>query len=132
MEERERSALHAACAQGHVGLVRRLLACGSARVDFAIASSGETALHVAAEAGVPEVVHLLLQARASLHVRNRADDAPLHCAAWSGEEDILQLLLDARAAVGMAGHRGQSALHVAATRGHEAAVRLLVDEGDAS
>ena len=145
MEERERSALHAACAQGHIALVRRLLACGSA-VGFAIVSSGETALHVACEAGVPEVVRLLLDASASTHVRNHAGDAPLHCAAWSGEEEILSLLIDTRAAVemaghrgngggaggvSMAGHRGETPLHVAATRGHEAAVRLLIDEGDA-
>ena len=129
--ERERSPLIAAAAQGHVSSLRRLLACGHTDVHSATASGGETALHVAAEAGVAPSVQLLLEARARADAANVRGDTPLHCAAWAGDTECMRLLLDSRARVDARGHEGESALRVAATRGHEAAVRCLLDEYDA-
>eukprot|EP00966_Prymnesium_polylepis_P290052 6700331-Prymnesium_polylepis.1 len=128
MAEREGLPLHAAAGMGHIALLRRLLACGAA-VGLATVVGRETALHVAAEAGVPQSVALLLEAAAPVDVQNVDGDRPLHAAAWSGDAEVVKLLLDAGVAVDAPGHRGQSALAVGAARGHESVVRCLLDEG---
>jgi len=111
--------LVAAAQTGHIGQVRNLLESRDARgVDASTANSeGFTALVVAAEAGLVDVVALLIDAGAD--VGCSANNAcPLVRAAGIGHVEIVAVLLRAGASVEDR-EDGCPAIVVAARRGHE-------------
>lgn len=62
--------------------------------------TGDSALHIAAQAGHAQVVLRLLEAGARLEQRGSADYTPLMSAAFAGQLEVVQILLDRGALVG--------------------------------
>lgn len=90
---------------------------------------GETALYGAAEQGHMDIVRLLLDNGADIHVQDKFDETPLHSAAEQGHTDIVRLLLDNGADIHAQTESGQTPLHGAAKEGHIDTVQLLLDNG---
>lgn len=88
---RQVSALHNAAAQGHLALMKQLLAQG-ARVD-ATDWNGVTPLIGAAYYGQVEAARLLLQRGAAVNQVSRQGVTPLVAAVYSGKDAMLELLL---------------------------------------
>jgi len=85
------SALHNAAAQGHLALMKQLLAQG-AQVDAAD-WNGVTPLIGAAYYGQVEAARLLLQRGAAINQVSRQGVTPLVAAVYSGKDAMLELLL---------------------------------------
>ena len=83
----EKAPLHLAAEAGHAAIVA--LQAG--------AYDDDTPLHLAAGGGHTAVVSLLIQATASLNVKNDDEKAPLHLAAEAGHAAIVALLVEAGA-----------------------------------
>ncbi|CAJ1447161.1 unnamed protein product, partial [Effrenium voratum] len=91
---------------GHIEVLRILLAmrCSCAAVEGKPQRPelkkwhGDTPLHVAAEAGRPDICSLLVRAGgASLQARNHAGRSPLHSSAAAGQLKTLKMLLALKA-----------------------------------
>lgn len=101
--------------------------------------AGDTALHIAAASHVPELVAMLLDHGADVHVRNRRGAAPLHYAAdgnpastrWNPSAQVatMTLLIQAGADPDATDKSGVSALHRAVRNRCAAAVAALLDGG---
>ncbi len=110
-------------------VVESLLASGAdvnAKSRFA-----ETPLHVAAEAGRPEIARLLLRHGAQPNARERYGFTPLYFAADHGRGEMVRVLLEHGAEVNVAGRHGWTPLHTAADKGHGRGemVRVLLEHG---
>jgi ankyrin repeat protein len=88
-----------------------------------------TALHLAADAGHPEVVEVLLRAGANIEACSNSEQTPLYYAAIAGHASIVQQLIEAGANLKARDKYGASILFAAATSGEEAeeAVELLLE-----
>lgn len=86
-------AVHLASFYGHTEVLATLIDFG---VNVNIAdSSGYSPLHVACQADQPDVVRLLLEARANPTVRNQITSwVPLHEAAWKGNIGCAKTLME--------------------------------------
>ncbi|KAI0538686.1 hypothetical protein GGR58DRAFT_512830 [Xylaria digitata] len=118
-ESRGWTALQAAAKNGHIEIVRILLA-SKADVNAAAANAfGRTALHAAAENGHVEIVRLLLASKAN---------TVLQAAAGSGYIEIVKMLLAAKADVNATAseYRGRTALQAAAESGYIEIVEILL------
>jgi hypothetical protein len=101
--------------------------------------AGDTALHVAAAAHLPEVVHLLLELGADVGARNRRGAQPLHYAAdgvpgsqqWDprGQVEVIQALVAAGADPNGKDKNGVAPLHRAVRTRCADAVRALLKSG---
>ena len=131
------SALHSAAEEGDVDTVNKLIAEGinlNTKDHF-----GLTPLHVAAEAGQPEVTVLLIDAGADIRLRTGMNASrgpwnftPLQLAVERGRANIVEILIDAGADVnGMDAGYGDNwpVLHFAAREGHVDIVESLIDAG---
>ena len=110
---------------GHTEVMRELLAHG-ANVG-ATAAQGDTALHIAAQAGQGAALRLLLDgAGAAAAINARTDDGrtALFIAAMEGHADCVRALL-AAGADASPDCQGYSALSIAEQQGHEEIVSLL-------
>jgi ankyrin repeat protein len=124
----EFSALHLASAAGNAPIVRLLLE-QNANVNITTTSGFTTPLHSASERALPNIVQILLDAKANVTERQ-----PLHYALESDDRDAslecVKLLIDARAAVNEINEATNlSPLALACQKGHLAAVQLLVSAG---
>jgi tetratricopeptide (TPR) repeat protein len=90
---------------------------------------GETALHIAAELGDPELVGLLVTAGADVLHKDIWGGTPLHVAAGRGRLDILELLLDKCSDINALGKDNKTALCLAAERGHLEVAKALIARG---
>jgi ankyrin repeat protein len=90
---------------------------------------GKTALHIAADAGQPGVVEVLLRAGANIEARSISDQTPLYYAAAAGHASVVQQLLEAGANLKARDKYGASILYAAATAGEDAedTVELLLE-----
>ncbi|XP_059076917.1 uncharacterized protein LOC131876140 [Cryptomeria japonica] len=90
---------------------------------------GNTALHIAAREGHPELVEWFLQNVKGLSgVRNADLNKPLHEAAKRGNQKIIRTLLRYNnCAAAKRNQFGESALLIASEHGHVDAVRVLVE-----
>lgn len=122
--------LHAA-AQGWLGVATLLVddrdPMGVGASTSAQNKCGNTALHVATEAGQFEMVQLLLRPmyKASVEARNHAGNTSLICAARQGHTRILQALLFAGANVYAKDKYGSDALTFATHAGHQRICTIL-------
>eukprot|EP00730_Choanoeca_flexa_P001857 TRINITY_DN10815_c0_g1_i1.p1 TRINITY_DN10815_c0_g1~~TRINITY_DN10815_c0_g1_i1.p1 ORF type:complete len:579 (+),score=82.62 TRINITY_DN10815_c0_g1_i1:109-1845(+) len=90
-----RPSLSAAAANGHLEVVRLLLAQGA---ECNLADSiGWTALHAACRRGHLDVAQELLQHGAAINQRSNRGLTPLHAAAAEGQDEVVCMLLNAGA-----------------------------------
>ena len=113
--------------QGSAQLVGLLLAMRDIDVNWVIAG-GNTALLAACESGHAEVLRRLLQAGASMAIRNKRFLTPMLLACRSGDKNTAALLIEASAgrALSDADVFGRSVLMYAASAGHASLVKYLV------
>ena len=65
----------------------------------AVGREGDTALHIAAQAGLEETVKTLISIGADVDARNNTNYSPLHLAAINGNVDIIQYLVKSNAKI---------------------------------
>ena len=88
---------------------------------------GRTALHLAVESGVPEVVDLLLgKSAADPFAISFTGNTPLHFAASLGYTDIMASLIESMDDVNEKNNKGNTALHLAASANHTITVTTLI------
>ncbi|XP_050980963.1 caskin-2 isoform X7 [Labeo rohita] len=90
------------------------------------AHSGFSALHHAALTGTTDLLSLLLEAQATVDIKDSNGMRPLHYAAWQGKADSVLMLLRAGASVNGASQDGQIPLHLAAQYGHYEVSEMLL------
>uniref|UniRef100_A0A8C4SNA5 Caskin-2-like n=1 Tax=Erpetoichthys calabaricus TaxID=27687 RepID=A0A8C4SNA5_ERPCA len=83
-------------------------------------------LHFAALTGTTDLISLLLEAQATVDIKDNNGIRPLHYAAWQGMADKVFMLLRAGASVNMASQDGQIPLHLAAQYGHYEVISRVV------
>eukprot|EP01043_Picozoa_sp_COSAG02_P003746 COSAG02_NODE_94_length_37427_cov_79.161728_1_plen_473_part_00 len=121
-----RTLLHAAAGQNAVDCLRTLVRL-QADTEATDGSTGATALHTAAAAGMLESVHLLLSAGARCAVQDGVGRTPLHVAAKAGHAEVILELLNAD--MGLLSTRdaeGRSARSCAAAQPRSVEQKLVV------
>ena len=88
------------------------------------ANGAVTALQAAANANNPEILTLLIEARAELHTK--ANQLALWHAASTDSEEAATLLIHHRANLNATDHTGTTPLMIAAENGHTSTVKLLL------
>jgi ankyrin repeat protein len=131
------AAIHEAVSRGDVAAVRTLIATAGTRpldLDTVVRDEqssriGLAPIHIAAIDHTPELLKVLLDAKAKVETRD-ADGrtALVHAAGW-GDVARVKLLLDAGARTDARASDGWTALMFAAARGDAASVRALVQAG---
>uniref|UniRef100_A0A4W6EWF9 CASK interacting protein 2 n=1 Tax=Lates calcarifer TaxID=8187 RepID=A0A4W6EWF9_LATCA len=89
-------------------------------------TSNFSALHHAALTGTTELLSLLLEAQATVDIKDINGMRPVHYAAWQGKADSVLLLLRAGASVNSPSHDGQIPLHLSAQYGHYDVSEMLL------
>ncbi len=126
-DQRGRTPLIYAAAQGHQGVVRALLERG-AWIESQD-STRSTALIVAADSGHSDVVKALLNGGADTDASNEQGETALMLASWRGFTDIVQAMLANQAEANLKNVDGWSAIMYAAINGHTPVVRRLLAAG---
>ncbi|NXU85373.1 CSKI2 protein, partial [Xiphorhynchus elegans] len=85
-----------------------------------------SALHHAALGGSLDLISLLLEAQATVDIKDSNGMRPLHYAAWQGRVEPVRVLLRAAASVNMASLDGQIPLHLSAQYGHYEVSEMLL------
>ncbi len=93
------------------------------------ASSGWTALHLAALLGHEDIAGLLLEKGATTQTRSAEGASAMHAGALGGRVAMLELLLERGADLAARDEKGSTPLHFAAFLGRVDAARWLLDEG---
>mmetsp|Transcript_89081 Transcript_89081/g.237723 ORF Transcript_89081/g.237723 Transcript_89081/m.237723 type:complete len:304 (+) Transcript_89081:129-1040(+) len=92
-------------------------------------TDGRAAIHLAAERGNTEVISILVEAKANIHLQDRSLLSPIALAASSGQAEAIRALVAVQADVSCTARFGRLPLHRAAERGQAGAARALVDSG---
>lgn len=118
-----------AARSGCVGGIKILLAAG-ADIDAGLDTTGETALHHAVRAGVPECVQLLISSGATVNPTTLYSESPLHVAVYEDLPNVVDILLSAGANVRASKGTGKmTALHIASNEGYYAIAHQLLKAG---
>ena len=112
-------------ATGQAEAIRELLSEREQVVVDSTDEAGWTALMHAAHAGHDTVVRLLLDAAASVHLENDAQETALHLAARQGRTEAARLLLEAGADFVARDADGRTPLFLAIERGRAEIIGLL-------
>ncbi|MBS0606227.1 MAG: ankyrin repeat domain-containing protein [Verrucomicrobia bacterium] len=88
-----------------------------------------TALHVACWENNLELARLLIEAKASVKVRNKDGHSPLHLACMHGNAELVGLLIEAKAGINDKNITGDTPLHLSSSFGHSNVVKWLIDAG---
>mmetsp|Transcript_434 Transcript_434/g.1082 ORF Transcript_434/g.1082 Transcript_434/m.1082 type:complete len:240 (+) Transcript_434:31-750(+) len=123
-----RTALHRACAAGHVEVAKFLLSSG-ASPDAGPDDEEWTPLHSSASRGSAALVALLTEARADADATTSSGATALHFAASKGHDEVLRILLAAGAGVNSKDKNGAVPLLRAAGAGQVSALKLLLEAG---
>lgn len=121
-EENGKTALHRA---GSAKIVDMLLRAG-ADVDAKEFIHSNTALHLASQSGLEEVVSILVQHRADINARERDGRTALHFAKTA---NIARYLLERGADIEATDRLGYTALHIASESGFNDVVSVLIERG---
>ena len=125
--EEECSAIHRACAQGFVEIVRALLRANKANLN-ARDNDGNTPLHFACAGRHFDVIRALLDEGASLEEKNWCARTVLHEASKAGNLEMVEWLLDEGADMhARCNPDGNRPLHLAVVGRHFEVVRALVE-----
>lgn len=117
----ENLAIRIACAAGNLDIVRLLLR-EQPVVNLCMC------LRIAAGAGHPKVVEVLVETGADVNNVDVTKKTSLHYAAENGYYQVVKQLLNLGAELSTADDDGYTALHFAAMNGHLAAVRVLLSQ----
>ena len=125
--------LHIAAALKLPKLTRALIEGGAAvndtiKVDVDDSRSGQTPLHVAAEADAADVAEVLIKERADINAQDNNGQTPLHVAAQLDHSSVVALLLAEEAFVNVQDNNGQTPLHVAAEADAADVAEVLIKE----
>ena len=112
-------------ASGEAGAIRTLLSESEQVVVDSLDEAGWTALMYAANAGHDPIVWLLLDAGASVHLENDAQETALHLAATHGRTEAARLLLEAGADFAARDADGRTSLFRAIEHRHAEIIELL-------
>ncbi|XP_048611458.1 ankyrin repeat-containing protein At5g02620-like, partial [Brassica napus] len=123
-------ALHSASRNGHVKVVKALLASEPA-IAIRMDKKGQTALHIAAKGTNVEVVEELINAdRSSINIADTKGNTALHIADRKGRSHIVKLLLDNNITDTKAVNRtGEMALDTAEKVGNPEVALILQKHG---
>jgi ankyrin repeat protein len=120
---RQWTALMIATIEGHVQVVRQLIAKGA---DLDVENDeGWTAARFAVSMDEAEILRMLLEAGANPDTRDHQHKTALMQASAENIQASLKVLLDAGADMGMKDRSGQTALTIAQNYGHAEIVRLI-------
>ncbi|XP_048407834.2 caskin-1 isoform X8 [Stegostoma tigrinum] len=87
---------------------------------------GFSALHHAALNGNTELISLLIEAQATVDIKDNKAMRPLHYAAWQGKAEPMKMLLKAGSSLNSQSDEGQIPLHLAAQHGHYEVSEMLL------
>lgn len=118
-----KTALQVAAHQGHVHIVKYLLALG-ANVNV-VDKEGDSTLHYAAFGNQPEIMRILLQNNADINVLNASHCSALHISAHKKPPHCVKVLLEFGADVNIQDSYGDTALHDAIGKENTEVVELL-------
>jgi len=112
-------------------MLRYLLQCCGADVDWPSAADGRTCLHLAATTGNISIVELLVEHKADVFSKDTAGDTPLHSAASVGNVAVLGLLFTKYGAncIHAVSANGDTLLHKAVKEIQVNMVKSLFDYG---
>lgn len=125
---RNNTALHLAAAEGHTGVVKRLVAAKANVNKQNVDGRGEvrmTPLMLAAENGSIEMIKALLAEKADVNLMSRYQENPLDIAAQKNYTEIVTLLIEEKANVNMSAFQG-TPLESAAKNGNKEIVSQLL------
>lgn len=91
-----------------------------------LTASGESPLHRAARNGSKEVVSHLVEAGATVDIRNNSKWTPLHVATSEGHAHTVQYLLDHKADPKLRIESGWTALHLSSHYGRADVLKILL------
>ena len=89
-------------------------------------SEGRSALYLAVESGMVEIVDMLLKSNANLVTKTFQGNTPLHLAASLRHTDIMVALMEKMADVNVRNEDGETALHLAASANDTMAVVTII------
>jgi len=92
-------------------------------------AGGYTPLHIAANAGKPDIVEYLLDQGAEVDAAGFWGETPLMLAGYNGEAETVRLLVDAGASLTVGDRHDQTALHYAAWGNNPDTMLVLIDAG---
>lgn len=121
--------LIAACRKHHFDLVQPLLKKRNHRIVNYQDRLGMTPLHWASAMGKSNIVTLLLDHGASVHIQKKNGWTPLHTATFSNHRHVVTLLLLHGAHIDRQDNLEWAPLHYAAFAGRDGLVSLLLDQG---
>ncbi|XP_067675003.1 uncharacterized protein [Haliotis asinina] len=124
------TALHLACHQGHVGVVKKLMDVDN--IDINISDVfGKSALYIASKRGRSQVVKILLEKRADTSLATTDCRTAVYAASKKGHAPVIELLCKSGAGVntGTKGQRKRNPLSAASRKGYVAAVDCLLRYG---
>ncbi|CAG2228498.1 unnamed protein product [Mytilus edulis] len=142
------SALHLACQNGHIEVIKLLIDVGMNINDTTNSGStplhkacqedqkGWSASHVACQNGHIEVVKLLIDVGMNINDTTNSGSTPLHKACQKGHYETVKFLLDlngqalnSRVNTTVKNDKGWSAFHLACRNGHKEVIKLFIDVG---
>uniref|UniRef100_A0A4W3HKW6 CASK interacting protein 1 n=1 Tax=Callorhinchus milii TaxID=7868 RepID=A0A4W3HKW6_CALMI len=85
-----------------------------------------SALHHASLNGNTELISLLVEAQATVDIKDNKAMRPLHYAAWQGKVEPMKMLLKAGSTVNTQSDEGQIPLHLSAQHGHYDVSEMLL------
>ncbi|XP_068772117.1 E3 ubiquitin-protein ligase MIB2 isoform X4 [Struthio camelus] len=128
---------------GQTGTVHRITDRGDVRVQFNsetrwtfhpgaltkvdTKNQGRTALQIASYQGHLDVVKILLQAHATVNLRDEEGDAALHYAAFGNQAEVARVLIGKGASTDLLNNAKCTALYVAVNQGFTEVVRALCE-----
>ena len=116
--------LRTAASNGLADLVGKIIGSLNGSVDEPD-ESGNTALHLAAKSGYPEIVRMLLKQGADVRKSNEHGETPLNMAVLSDHLLVVAILLEAGGDIRTPNHKGSTAVHLAATLSTTRVLKLL-------
>jgi ankyrin repeat protein len=120
--------IHIASRMGHMEIVSLLLQNGASLTSRT--DSGNTALHLASEAGQMSLVKYLAELQIdSLYSLNYENETPLHLAARNGRDYIVTYFAENGCNINSTSANSATCLHVACENGHYTTVECLLKHG---